>query len=223
MCILKQTIPSNPPLSLPFLVLLPEPTPRVHSGRNVHVLQQPGEKIHHMLYQAFKAQKEMGEAQGNRRLLSLVLEALCLEFEASKMAQEENLSWLNSQESKEGADPGSVPDVEDFLPARLQLLLFTSSVLYLQCLSPAPIHSFFFCATSLVLAFSLYPAAIPSHHRNTPGLTHISHVVSTCLHQGPFWCSLAFTIRFFPNHEFLIPIRNFLIPCAALIEKTVVS
>lgn len=95
-----------------------------------------------MLYQAFKAQKEMGEAQGNRRLLSLVLEALCLEFEASKMAQEENLSWLNSQESKEGADPGSVPDVEDFLPARLQLLLFTSSVLYLQCLSPAPIHSF---------------------------------------------------------------------------------
>lgn len=113
------------------------------------------------------------------------------------MAQEENLSWLNSQESKEGADAENVPDIEDVISSRLQLLLFTSSVLYLQCLSPALLHSFFFHATSLFLAFSLYPTAIPSHHRSTPGLVYISHVLSTCLHQDPFQRSSAFTIRFF--------------------------
>ena len=60
----------------------------------------------------------------------------------SKMAQEETPSWLNyqercgrSQESKEGADPEAVPSIEDSSSVRLQLLLFTASVLYLQCSS----------------------------------------------------------------------------------------
>lgn len=139
----------------------------------------------------------MAEAQGNRRFLSLVLEALCLALEVSRMPQEENPSWLSSQESKEGADAENVSGTEDFLSARPQLLLFTSSVLYLQCHSPAPLHSFSFCATCLFLAFSLYPTAILHYHRSTPGLTHISHVLSTCLHHGTFQGSLAFTIRFF--------------------------
>lgn len=98
-----------------------------------------------MLYEDLKAQKEMAEAQGNRKFLSLILEALCLKFEVSKMAQKENSSWFNSQESKEGADPENVPDTEHLLFAKLQLLFFTSSVLYLQCLSPAPLLVFLPC------------------------------------------------------------------------------
>lgn len=69
------------------------------------------------------------------------------------MAQKENPSWLNSQESKEGADPENIPYTEDFLFARLQLLFFTSSVLYLQSLSSAPLL-FFLCSTSF--GFSVF-------------------------------------------------------------------
>lgn len=159
-----------------------------------------GKKIHHMLYQHLKAQKQMAEAQGSRRFLSLVLESLCLKFEVSKMAQEEKSSWLNSQESKEGADPENVPDIEDFLSARLQFLFFASSV-YTYSVSPLLPYTVF-CSASSFFAFSLYPAAIPSHCRSTPGLTHISRVLSTCLHQGPCQCSSAFTIRFFPAMNF---------------------
>lgn len=65
----------------------------------------------------------MAEAQGNRRFLSLVLEALCLKLEVSKLAQEENPSWFSSQESKEGADPENIPGTEDFLSTSPQLLL----------------------------------------------------------------------------------------------------
>lgn len=132
-----------------------------------------------MLYEDLKAQKEVAEAQGNRRFLSLVLEALCPKFEVSKMAQKENPSWLNSQEIKEGPDPENVPDTEDFLFARLQLLLFSSSVLYLQCLSPAPLLVFLLC---YFLVFSVFPLSncyslLPQEHsRANPHLPCSLHL-----------------------------------------------
>lgn len=137
------------------------------------------------------------------------------------MAQEENSSWLNSQENEEGAAPENVPDIEDFLCARLQLLYFASSILYLQRLSPAPLHSFFFCFTSLFSAFSFYPPAILSYCRSTPGPTHISHSLHLPA-PGSLPVLFSFYNQIFSRHEFLIPVRNFLISCAGLIEKTAV-
>lgn len=121
----------------------------------------------------------MDEAQGSskqvfRRHLSPVLKALCLNLNLSKMAQEESPSWLNyqerydrSQESKEGADPEDVPNIEDYSSARLQLLLFTSSgSASTMFLSPTPVHSLFFRGPFLILVFSLHATAIASHHRS---------------------------------------------------------
>lgn len=160
----------------------------------------------------------MAEAQGNKIFLSLVLEAL-FTLEISKREQEENPSWLSSQESKEGADPENVPDIEDFWSARPQLLLFTSSVLYLQ---PAPLHSFFFCATSFV--FSVFPlsncfSSLPQEHsRANPHLPCSLPLPASGYLPGLF----SFHNQIFSSHEFLIPIRNFPIPCAGVFEKTVV-
>lgn len=100
-------------------------------------------------------------------LLFLKLFSLIL----SKMAQEETPSWLNyqerygrSQESKEGADPEAVPNIEDYSSARLQLLLFTSSgSASTMFLSPTPVHSLFFRGPFLILVFSLHATAIASH------------------------------------------------------------
>lgn len=118
-----------------------------------------------MLYEDLKAQKKMAEAQGNRRFLSLILEALCLKFEVSKMAQKENPSWFNSQESKEGADPENVPDTEDLLFTKLQLFFFYLLCSVLTVSLPCSLTGFSF----LFLVFSLYPTAIPCYHRSIPG------------------------------------------------------
>lgn len=136
------------------------------------------------------------------------------------MAQEENPFWLNSQESKEGADSENVPDIEDFLSARLQFLFFASSVLHLQCLFPAPLHSFLFCFLIFCLfpLSSCYSQSLQEHSRANPHLPCSLHLPAP----GPLPVLFSFRNQIFSSHEFLIPIRNFLISCACLIKKTIV-
>lgn len=78
---------------------------------------------------------------------------------------------------------------------------------------------FLFCRPSLILVFSLHPTAIASDHRGhcTPrAKTHIFFTPPACTSDQ---CSLAFTIRYFSNHEFLIPNLSFLVLCAGVTKR----
>lgn len=223
MYILKQTIPTINPFLCPFLLQeLPEPSPRVNSGGNVQVLQQPGKNNTSHAVSTLKGLERDGWSSRQQKI--------------SFSCSWSSLPCTWSIQDATGGKPFLVklPGEQGGSRCRKRLWhwrLFICQTpalaFYLFCsvltvsLPCSPTLFFLLC---YLLVFSIFPlsncySSLPQEHsRANPHLPCSLHLPAPRYLPGLF----SFHNQIFSSHEFLIPIKNFLISCVGLIEKTVV-